>query len=258
MKIEIVTALYDIKRGEIDKDRNLENYLNWFEKTLKLNCNMTIYVDKTLENFVNNIRNSDNTKIIIQPIEEIYYFKYIDKVTSILNSDLFKNKMKDLNRVECKNNLYSIIIHNKFKWLKMATEINKFNSDYYIWVDAGLSRFFGAFNYDNIWPNHETLKIDKFLTQTQKNFNNYIDNVNKKDYIWDNTSIFAAGLFGGGKKIINIVDEQIEKIFENYILNGCVNNEQVSMAILYKEMPEIFDLRPNNDGTPIPLFKMIS
>ena len=71
----IVTGLFDIKRHDMD-GRIWSSYLNWFEKTLSINCPMVIYVEEETVNFVKNKRKNLSTKIISQKIEDLYYFKH--------------------------------------------------------------------------------------------------------------------------------------------------------------------------------------
>ena len=42
--VTIVTSLYNIDREKLD-GRSWETYLEWFKKTLSINCPMVVFVD---------------------------------------------------------------------------------------------------------------------------------------------------------------------------------------------------------------------
>ena len=143
--ITIVTALFNIHRENMD-GRKWDDYLVWFEKTLKLKCPMVIFVEEDLVEFGKEKRQFKHTKIISQKMEEIPYFYLKDEMDSILQSDEYKNNIQSPERIECNYSLYSIIQYSKFKWIETAIEQNNFDSDYYFWMDAGASRFFEDFD----------------------------------------------------------------------------------------------------------------
>ena len=53
--VTLVTGLWDIGRGEMGTSfsRSYEHYLECFEKLLKVDVNLIVFGDKTLEQFVN-------------------------------------------------------------------------------------------------------------------------------------------------------------------------------------------------------------
>lgn len=259
MRTEVITALFDIGRDKIGDGRTIQDYLSWFEKTLSLNTTMTIFIDEQFLDFVSERRSPENTQIIVQKLEEIPFYPWREKIEEIITSNNYKSKMSDTKRIECINPLYNVIQYSKFGWIKRAIELNKFNSDYFMWMDAGCSRFFGSFNTSDSWPNQEKIKIDKFLIQGNQNTYRYFPNLNIEKYIWDNNSTLVGTLFGGGRAVMLDVYEKINLIFkENMIDNDCVNNEQFALSIMLKKYPEIFNVMMILDGTHLPLFKFLS
>ena len=62
-----------------------------------------------------------------------------------------------------------------------------------------------------------------------------------EDYLWDNRSWVMAGLWGGYKEPMLKFAELIHDVFENKMVgNNLVNNEQIAMAYVYKNNPELF------------------
>jgi hypothetical protein len=145
MSITLVTSLYDIDRANLD-GRTWDEYLKWFSKTLKLKSPMVVFVDADLVKFVEEHRKDIPTKIIEEPIDKIPYYYLKNRMDGVINSKEYQSKISDPNRIECKSSLYNIIQYSKFGWVERASEENYFNSEYFLWVDAGLSRFFYNIN----------------------------------------------------------------------------------------------------------------
>jgi hypothetical protein len=260
MNYEIVTALFDIDRENLGDGRKISDYLLWFEKTLKLNCPMTIFTEEKFIPFVTEKRKNYPTNIFTQKIEDIPFFNWFEYNKTILDSENYKNKMSDLKRVECVNPKYNIIQYSKFGWISAASTLNKFDSDYYFWVDAGLSRFFYDMNIEDVWPSSKTnIDPNKILVQGQLNIHEYLHEKNLMEYVWDNNSVIAGGFFGVPKKIISELNEKVESIFMEYMVKQkTINNEQFIFAILYKLYPEFFDMKIIKDNKTCSLFYHLS
>lgn len=245
-KITLVTALYNINRETEGDGRTFDDYLKWFAETLKISSPMVIYVDKDLEQFVRLERGSRPTKIITQPLDEVPYYYLDQDIKNILNSTEYQNKIGAPARVECKLSLYNVIIYSKFKWMKLAVEDNYFDSEYFMWVDAGLSRFFNGIS--KTYPSSNAIESllsnkDSVLIQTSMSY--YPDLVNSdectENYFWDARTWIMAGLWGGGSDIMLKFCNEMDNILVNKMLaNNVINNEQNAMAYLYKNDTDMF------------------
>jgi hypothetical protein len=244
--ITLVTALYDINRGKNGDGRSFDEYLSWFKETLKVSSPMIVYVDESLKEFVEEERESRPTQIITGPLEKVPYYYLNEEINTILQSEEYKNKIGAPNRVECKMSLYNVIIYSKFKWMEAAVKENYFNSSYFMWMDAGLSRFFNGINTQYPSQNaKETLLETKNNILIQTSMSYYPDLVEaetcSEDYFWDARTWIMAGLWGGGKDIMLEFCEAIDDIFVNKMIkNKVINNEQNAMAYLYKNNPDMF------------------
>ena len=250
MTATLVTALYDIDRQDEEKGdgRKWEEYINWFANTLRIPSPMVVYVDPSSKKFVEEFRADRPTKIITHEIDEIPYFYLYQKVNKILNSKKYKDKIDDPERLECRNPLYPLVIFSKFQWVKRAIEEDHFNTDVFLWMDAGLSRLFYETDLDKPYPSPQGLAAinanpDKAIIQTSMSYYPdlvYADSCGE-DYLWDNRSWVMAGLWGGYKEPMLKFAELIHDVFENKMVgNNLVNNEQIAMAYVYKNNPELF------------------
>ena len=266
MKVMVTTALFDIKRQTKGDGRSINEYLRWFEKTLKLKCDMTIYTEQRFKSFVELHRNklSNKTNIIIQKLENIPFYSNREKMLNIMRSHEYKTKIKSPNRIECFLPEYNLIQYSKFGWLKQTAEAN-LDHDFFFWMDAGCSRFFLDCDLEKEWPNVNSFDSQKFIIQRNTNFPNMWDGLNIDEYIWDSECMLVGTLFGGNRKTISKIKQQIEDITENiFFKNHCINNEQFALAIAFKLNKELFDVRQQRLGlelegsSHLPLFKCLS
>jgi hypothetical protein len=255
MRTLIVTALFDINRSESGDGRSIDEYLNWFKKTLSLKCDMLIYTESKFHDFVINNRVSGyKTKVVIQKLEDIPFYEKNEIIKEIIKSNYYLSKMKDTSRIECYLSEYNVIQYSKFGWLKMASDMDY---DNYFWMDAGCSRFFDSFDINKEWPNQTNVNNEKITIQGNSNFVNGFDKMNIQEYIWDNNCMLVGTLFGGGREIINILYEVIYEIFDFLVDNKCINNEQFALALVAKKQPELFDIKIKLGDGHLPLFKIL-
>jgi len=255
----LVTALFDINREHKGDGRKIDEYLSWFYKTLQLNCNLFVIIEEKFKTFVELHRPKNyNTFVFIDKLENYNYYKYYNDMKKILESQDYKNRIKDPTRVECNLIEYNIIQYSKFDFLEKAININPFNTSYFFWIDAGISRFFLDVNISNGYPSNKIIKESNNLFIIQKRFdlNNYnIDD----DIVWDSVNLLKGSMFGGHKDIITKINKLLENIFVGKMLrNNNVNNEQVGLALLYKYNPELFYIIDDNRHFHLILFKQLS
>jgi Bacterial protein of unknown function (HtrL_YibB) len=261
-EVTIVTSLFNIERDEID-GRKWEEYLKWFSETLKLKCSMIIFVSEDLVSFVEEKRKEIPTEIIVNSNEEIPYNYLKERIDLIIESDEYKEKISDPQRIECKHSLYSIIQYSKFKWLLQAVEENPFNSKFFFWLDAGASRFFDNYDLNLEYPSPNAIEAlkemgEKFLVQMNMEYYKDLANSNtlSEDYLLDNRSYILGSMFGGTEKEIIKVSEDIEDIFVNKMIdNGFVNNEQIALGYLVKQNPDDYEIYERYDEKHMSLFK---
>ena len=267
MKVTFVSALFDINR--ID-GRKWEEYLKWFDITLKLRVPMVLFVTKDMQEFIDERRGdlfSKNeylkTQTLYQTIEDIPYYGFKDQIQEILDSDQYKNDMADPERIECKQAMYPIIQYSKFPWLTQAAEMNPHNSDYFFWLDAGGSRFFEGYDLTQNYPSEEAKKAlddmgESFLVQMNTEY--YTDLANAKelsvDYLYDNRSYVLGAMFGGHKKSVFKVCELVHDVLtKDMIANKTINNEQIALGYLIKKYPDEFSLYERTNGKHMDLFQ---
>jgi len=257
----IVSALFNIKREGMD-GRTWDEYLEWFDKTLKLKCPMVLFVTEDVREFIEERRTTIPTEIGVQVIEDIPYYYLKDDIQRVLDSEEYKNKVSDSDRIECKNAMYSIIQYSKFKWMKQAIEENPHGSEFFFWLDAGGSRFFEDFDLSKEYPSPSAKKSLDDMGESvlvQMNCDFYPDLFNATslslDYLYDNRSFILGSMFGGHKNSVPEFCDSVEDIFLNKMIqDGNVNNEQIALGYLVKNNSDDFAVYSRTNGKHLDLF----
>ena len=249
-KATIVTALFDIQRNTKGDGRTVEQYVEWFKKTLLVNCPMIIFCEEKFAQLAEN--RPCPTKVIVQSLKDASYYKYINRMNEILNSPEYKCRISCPERIECRMAEYSIIQYSKFGWLEHTIEENPFNTENFYWIDAGCSRFFLDVDLSRPYPSKT---LERFTIQGR----NDLDPSNiTDDFIWDCKNYLIGTMFGGPSQFVLQVGKLVEEQFNHMIDNNNVNNEQLALAIVWKRHPELFSVVINDTRHHLILFKHLS
>ena len=259
-KVTIVSALFNIERVD---GRPWEEYLKWFDEFLKLKTPMILFVSEDVAEFIGEKRSDIPTEIVVQNVDQIPYHHLKGEIQEILDSDEYKENISDPDRIECQQAMYSVIQYSKFPWLKDAAAENPFNSDYFFWLDAGGSRFFGLYDLKKEYPSKSAVKSldemgESFLVQMNTEY--YPDLSGAKeldlDYLYDNRSYVLGSMFGGHKNSVPKVCDLVEDIFINEMINNKnVNNEQIALGYLIKKYSDDFAIYERTNGKHMDIFR---
>jgi hypothetical protein len=266
-KFCLVTSLFNIDREKMEGNdgRKWDDYLKWFEKTLQIKSPMIIFSEDNLVDYINE-RREYPTKIITHMVSEIPYYFLKNQIEDILKTEEYKSRIDSPQRIECKNSMYTIVQYSKFKWLEQSIESNPFGSKYFFWIDAGSSRHFVGFDVNNEFPSKEAMNSldqmgEKFLLQLNMEF--YKDLSNSKtlddEYLWDSRAITCGSFFGGDLEAVKKVSKEVDNIWINKMIkNGNVNNEQIALAYLLKNKPDMFVEYNRYNGNHMDIFNELS
>jgi len=248
-KFCLVTALFNVKREEMpgNDGRTWSDYLEWFEKTLQLKSSMIVFCEEETANFVKEKRQYP-TEIITHSVSELPYYYLKDDIAKVIESREYQSKIKDIHRTECRHPMYTVVQYSKFKWLDKSVDLNPFDSDYFFWIDAGASRHFEGFDVNKDFPSQEALEKlneieDRFLIQWNVDAYESLANAETltEEYLWDCRAVTCGSFFGGSKNAVKQVNCEVEDIWVNKMVGkGLVNNEQIVLAYLLKNKPDLF------------------
>jgi hypothetical protein len=253
--VTFVTALFNINREKNGDGRKFNDYLNWLSKTLEVKVPIVIFTTNDLNDFFyQNRTNNYPIKIINQNIEDLYFYKYKNIIKNIILSEEYKKKIKAPERVECVNEFYNIIQYNKFDWLSKISKTNPFNTETFYWIDAGISRFFDNYDLNKEYKIKKNIPNDKLNIQCRIDLETYpID----KNFYWDSFNLLTGTMFGGNNTIIEKLYYMIINEMEFMIKNNQMNNEQMALAVIWKNNKDLFFTIKNNTYRHLPFFNLI-
>ena len=260
--VTIVTAFFDIGRELNGDGRKLTDYLDWIKKTLQLNCNLFIVTEAKFVDFMRANRPAEyNTFIKEDTLANASYYKYLPRMREILNSPEYKQRIAYPQRVECTLPEYNVIQYSKFGWLEAAIQANPFQSDYFFWMDAGISRFFYNLNIQQPYPTSVRMagifknQPDTFIIQQREDLQHY--NINDQ-FIWKADNLFKGGMFGGKQTAVLKISAEVEKVFVSEMLDkNNVNNEQLALALLWRKQPDLFTVIPDINKHPCAILHIL-
>jgi len=161
-KLTLVTGLWEIGRGNLSEgwSRSFDHYLEKFSQLLQIDCNMIIFGDSELENFVKTHRSEDNTQFVLRDLSWFKNNEFYNKIQTIRTNPNWYNLSGWLpESTQAKLEMYNPLVMSKMYLLHDAVILDKFNSDKLFWIDAGLTNTVnsGYFTHDKVLNKIEDL-----------------------------------------------------------------------------------------------------
>jgi hypothetical protein len=228
----IVTALFDIGRDKWQGyEQSYGTYLYWMSALLMYDTPMVIYTDENLYEEIKKKRmvcdpQLEKTIFEVKKVEDLIAYKiYYEKVKNLMESEDFQRKIH-FRVPEMVQPLYNIVIFNKVFYIKESIEKKHFDSDFYIWADAGVLRH-EISNPIKGWPNLEKINDGFYDKMT---FFNHQDTMNIPEHTMHLLSQYRfihGGCFfvpnnGCLDKFINVFISYIDF----YLKEGLVGSEE--------------------------------
>jgi hypothetical protein len=270
--ITIVTGLWDLGRGELDgwSKRDFQVYKNRFFELLEADVNMAIWIPKSLEEDVWKIRSRDNTRVYIKEVEDFKtWFPFFDEVQKIRNNDDWKNIAGWLpESPQAALESYNPMMMSKMFMLNDTTIYDPFASDYFFWIDGGLTSTVskGYFVNDNALDNLDYFceLYEKYIHITYPyTANNEIHGFERKkmaeycgvDYV---DYVARGGFFGGKKQLISQMNGLYYNILDSTLRSGYMGADECLFTILCHKHPDLihrFEIEGN--GLVWPFFEAL-
>lgn len=220
------------------KNKYNNKYEHWFENTLKINCPYIFFVDKYSIEIIKKYRENLPTYYIELDIENFTMYKYKDKIKT--------------DNIHCPSIELNLIWNEKIFLIQKAFKINPFKSDYFCWIDAGISYYRDKVPPSIPFPNKEKLKHipkDKFIySKCPKETETYLTNynlLNKGEY-------HLYKIITGTSYILykNMIDKFVD-IYKNYLKlidKSEIWTDQVILSHIYLDNKELFHKLGENYG----------
>jgi hypothetical protein len=250
--LTVVTGIWDLRRDQAGDGfkRPFTHYIDNFIKLLQADVNMVVYIEKQYEQIVWENRRPENTKVYIKEVEEFRTkFDFYDKVQDVRKNEKWYSQAGWLTQsTQATLEMYNPMVMSKMFMLHDVVCHNPFNTDYYIWLDGGITNTVhpGYFTHDKILDKIEPyLKSFLFLSFP------YADNteihgfdrigMNKFAQVPHVEYVCRGGLFGGHKDVIRDANATYYNLLGATLSEGYMGTEESIFTIMSYLEPEIYN-----------------
>ena len=243
--LTVVTGLWNINRV----GRDFNHYIESFKRFLDTPQNLFIYIPKEYEYLVWEKRSKENTYVKVYELDDVkkMYRPFWEKTQKIRTSEEWINLSGWLkNSPQASNEWYNPIVQSKMFFLNDVTIWNPFNTDYFIWLDAGITNTVphGHLAFDDVLNNIEE-HLNPFL------FLSYPYEADKEIHGFDFNGmnrysgkkveyVCRGGLFGGHKNQINEANATYYSLLDKTLSAGYMGTEESIFTIMSYIEPETY------------------
>lgn len=270
--ITIVTGLWDLGRGDMDgwAKRDFQQYLDKFVDLLKTDCNMAIWIPKSLEEIVWKNRKKENTIVYFKENEDFKtWFPFFDEVQKIRTNESWSNFAGWLpSSPQASLEFYNPMMMSKMFMVHDTVIFNPFDSDYFFWIDGGLTNTVPTSYFT------KEMVLDKldYYCNTHNKFihitypyesNDEIHGFERKKMAeYCNTDfvkyVARGGFFGGEKSIIRKINGLYYDILSSTLKNGYMGADECLFTILCHNYPDlIHQFKIESNGLVWPFFEYL-
>jgi hypothetical protein len=269
--ITIVTGLWDMGRGQLDgwAKRDFSYYKEKFFEFLKADTQMCIWISKDLEEEVLKARDGKPTKIFIRNLEDFETWNpFFQKIQDIRSSESWLSQADWLRESpQAALKYYNAMMFTKMFMLNDSAVNNPFNSDYFFWIDGGLTNTVheGYFSKDMVLDNLDnyTIKHDSKFIHLSYPYegNTEIHGFERSAMArYCNTDfvryVCRGGVFGGAKDKVHKLNELYYGVMQRTLTEGYMGADECLFTILTHTNPDIIHkFEIGGDGMVWPFFE---
>lgn len=269
--VTIVTGLWDMGRGDLQGwgQRDFKHYKDRFFEMLKTDAQMCIWIPKDLEDEVLSIRGDKPTKIFIKNVEDFETWNpFFNKIEEIRNNPNWYNIAGWLpESPQAALKYYNPMMFTKMFMLNDSAITNPFNSEYFFWIDGGLTNTVGTgyFHNDRVLDN-----LDNYVLKHGRKFiqisypytsNDEIHGFERRAMARHCNTDFVdyvcrGGFFGGSKDRVHEINNYYYNIMETTLNENLMGADECLFTILSYKYPNIihrFEIEGN--GLVWPFFE---
>lgn len=265
-EIDIVTAFFDIGRGDLPKEKNLitipnyiarsvDKYFEYFEHLAKIKNNLIVYTTKDLEDRVLSIREKngliEKTKVVSLDsyfIDDNYYLK--EKVMSVMNSKDYISKVNNPELIEYWNPDYVLVNLFKSSYVFDAIKKEYAKNKIVSWIDFGYCR------EEKALPNNKTWSYDFDINKIHLfNIKDVNDGRDISEIIYTGDVYIQGCHIVAGKEKWQWLKETMLDKFNKNLNKNLSDDDQTYLLLSYLEDPDNFLLRPGDTDNWFTIFK---
>ena len=245
--ISIVTAFFDIGRGEWTPDKGLPHYLHRtndiylerFARLAQLENDITVFTSEDLVPRVTEICKDrlDRTTIIkFDPVQ--YFSRMRNSIIEVQRSESFKQRLNpsQYKNPEYWNPDYVLVTNLKAYFTNMACVLGKTKNDMVAWIDFGYCRNDSNITQSKTWNyNFDPTKIHLF------NYKDY-DGKPIDQVVLDNDVYILGAKVVAHKKMWQVMEDLMFASHDKLFRDGLVDDDQGLWLMSCLKQPESFEL----------------
>jgi len=263
--ISIVTAFFDIGRGDWTMDkgyphylqRTTDTYLERFEYLASLDNQIIVYTHPDFIEKIKTIRKEklDKTKIYGIDINDIFSEK-LKQISNIQKNQNFVNLINpsQVKNPEYWNEHYVLINFLKTWFVNDAINRNIVQNDIIAWIDFGYCRDKNTIGNLNKWCYN--FNDDKIHVFDYREFDS--NNMKILDVISNNIVHILGAKIVANKKMWPVMAELMDKSYDMLIGNGLIDDDQTLMLMSTLMAPQVFEKHRISEDNPFIIFKNFS
>ena len=246
----LVSGLWNINRTGRDFK---SHYIPRFIEFLQIKSNMILFLPKELEEIVWEHRSQENTFVKILELEDIksnYYAPHWDKTQEIRNSSEWLDQTGEggwlKTSPQATLEYYNPIVQSKMFLLHDASIFNNFNTEYFYWVDAGLTNTVPFTHLgenkclDNIIKHTDPFLFLSYPYKTLDEIHGFKYDAMKQFAGGEVEYVCRGGLFGGHKETIHEANGTYYSLLSESLGANYMGTEESIFAIMAVKEPHIY------------------
>jgi protein YibB len=258
MNITIVTAFFDIGRGDWTPDKGLPHYLHrttdtYFERfghMAKLQNKIIVYCSSEHVDKIKELREDRPTEILV--VDFPNSFQELRNAVSTVQKN--PEYLKKINPMQVRNPEYwsaDYVVVNALKstFVNRAIQMGYVETDLVAWLDFGYCREASTTNGVTKWQypfNKE--KIHFFNVRNYEG--SFILDIIANNIVHTHGSMIVAD-----KTMWPTLEALIHHSINELLKNNLIDDDQTLMLMSYLQKPELFELHPIKEESPFIIFK---
>lgn len=224
-------------------NKHNNQYYEWFERTLKINCPYVFFGNKESIDIVKKHRDGLPTHYVLLELKDFYTYKYYNDMQT--------------HPVHCPSKELNMIWNEKIFLIQKAKDMNIFGSEFYGWIDAGIC----IYRDEKLCPPKTPFpNVDKLMKMPKDRL--IFSSSDCETFMSHMANSFYYYHYISGSTYIlhkSFVDTFLG-IYKSYLdfylpKKDWKNTDQVIMTYIYAQTPEIFYKLSDGYGNIIPLLE---
>jgi hypothetical protein len=234
METTIVTAYFKLPVSKTSHNQ----YVKWMKNMLIIRTPMIVFTDRDSKPIIESIRGTLPTHYMTMDFSDFYTSRY--EVT------FYEHQLLDHEIMIGHNPQLYMIWNEKPHFLKRASELNPFQTEYFLWVDMGCFREPNTRYLD--WPTtqkvtqlepNKMLMVKVYPFRPEELDNSVLESIPSFQY----TNRIGGTMFGGTKKAIEVWHREYYQMLEYFIhMKRFIGKDQSIINSLYVWKPELVQL----------------